>query len=266
MSTRHFHQIFGKESLKVNKSGQRILIFGATSAMAHEFAKCFAGEGGHFFLIARNRMRLAAVQADLLARGARQVEVEVADSTDFCKGQEQLLNRAIASLGHLDVAMFAHGALGVQKHSEQDAEKAVEIISINFISIVNQLTYVANYFEKRGTGTIVTISSVAGDRGRQSNYVYGAAKAGLAVFLQGLRNRLHRAHVRVIDIRPGFVSTPMTSQLRQGMLFADPADVGRGIYLAVLKGRDIVYLPWFWRWIMLVVKLIPEELFKRLRL
>jgi short-subunit dehydrogenase len=242
------------------------MIFGATSAMAHEFAKCFAVGGSRFFLVARNAERLAAVRADLLTRGAGQVEVVAADAAAFSEGKDKLLNQAVASLGDLDIVLFAHGVLGIQKESEQDVDKAVEIIDVNFISIVRQLTYVGNFFENRKAGTIVTISSVAGDRGRQSNYVYGAAKAGLSAFLQGLRNRLYHANVNVIDIRPGFVSTRMTSEMRQGILFADPGDVGRGIYLAVLKGRNIVYLPWFWRWIMLVVKSIPEAIFKRLRM
>ena len=250
----------------MNTHCQRIMIFGATSAMAHEFAKCFAVSGSQFFLVGRAEDRLATVKSDLLSRGAGRVEFRVADSEMLCTSKNLLLDLAVAALGDLDIVMFAHGALGVQLESQQDAEKVKDMISINFISIVCQLTYFANFFEKRLAGTIVVISSVAGDRGRQSNYVYGSAKAGLSVFLQGLRNRLQRVNVRVIDIRPGFVSTPMTSALRQGILFADAADVGRGIYQAVLKGRDIVYLPGFWRLIMLIVKLIPEAIFKRLRL
>ncbi len=206
------------------------------------------------------------VAQDLLARGAKQVEIAVADASDYSRPGNLIFHDAVAKIGEVDMVLFAQGALGNQRECEQMPERAAEIISINFTSSVWQLTYIANYFEARKRGTIAVISSVAGDRGRASNYVYGAAKAGLSAFVQGLRNRLCKSGVRVIDIRPGFVSTPMTSGMHQGPLFAEAAQVGEGIFAAMTGRGDIVYLPKFWRWIMLVVKLIPESVFKRLNL
>jgi short-subunit dehydrogenase len=128
------------------------------------------------------------------------------------------------------------------------------------------LSILANYFEKRGEGTLAAISSVAGDRGRQSNYVYGTAKAAVNAYLQGLRNRLYSKGVHVLTIKPGFVDTPMTAHLKQGPLFASVDQVARDIVKAIEKKKCIIYTPWFWRWIMLVIRLIPESLFRRLKL
>ena len=124
----------------------------------------------------------------------------------------------------------------------------------------------ANYFEKEKKGCIAVISSVAGDRGRQSNYIYGAAKGGVTTFLQGLRNRLSPSGVSVVTIKPGMVDTPMTAHLPKSPLFAKPSDVGKGIYKAMLAGKDIAYLPVYWKLIMFVIKIIPEGIFKKMRL
>jgi decaprenylphospho-beta-D-erythro-pentofuranosid-2-ulose 2-reductase len=128
------------------------------------------------------------------------------------------------------------------------------------------LTLIGNRFEEQRNGCIAVISSVAGDRGRQSNYVYGAAKGALTVFLSGLRNRLVKAGVTVITIKPGFVDSPMTASFRKGFLWVSPAVVGRGVYRAIVSRKDVVYLPWYWRYIMMAVVLIPERMFKRLSL
>ena len=133
--------------------------------------------------------------------------------------------------------------------------------------MISLATLLANLFERRGRGVLIAIGSVAGDRGRQSNYVYGAAKGMVALFLQGLRNRLSRQGIQVITIKPGFVDTPMTAAFAQkGLLWAKPDAIAAGIVTAVERGRDEVYLPWFWRWIMLIILHIPERLFKRLKL
>jgi decaprenylphospho-beta-D-erythro-pentofuranosid-2-ulose 2-reductase len=137
---------------------------------------------------------------------------------------------------------------------------------VNFNSTVAMLTLLANRFEAQGHGCIAVISSVAGDRGRQSNYLYGATKGGLNVFLQGLRNRLFRSGVTVVTLKPGFVDTPMTARTPKNALFASPATAGRAIHRAIETGRDVAYIPAFWRLILLVVKSIPESIFKRLRL
>jgi short-subunit dehydrogenase len=128
------------------------------------------------------------------------------------------------------------------------------------------LTPIADFFEKQKHGVITVISSVAGDRGRQSNYIYGSAKAGLSVYLDGLRNRLYSAGVAVVTIKPGFVDTPMTAHLKKGFLFASPEKVARDILRAIEKRKCVVYTPWFWRWIMFVIKSIPETIFRKLKL
>ncbi len=153
-----------------------------------------------------------------------------------------------------------------QKEAEHSYEETEKVLRVNVLSVVALLTPVANAFEARGSGTICVISSVAGDRGRQSNYVYGTAKGALNVFLQGLRNRLFKTGAKVVTIKPGFVSTPMTAHLDQGPLFADPDKIGRGVVDAVDRGANEVYLPGFWRPIMGAIRSIPEAVFKRLSL
>jgi short-subunit dehydrogenase len=157
------------------------------------------------------------------------------------------------------------GYLGDQAKGQCDGEEARRILETNFTGCVSALNILANHFEPRRAGFICAISSVAGDRGRQSNYLYGAAKAGLSAYLQGLRNRLFHAHVKVLTVKPGFVDTHMTYGRSGLFLVASPESVAKGIFRAIVKGKDVVYLPWFWRPIMLVVRSIPEGIFKRLR-
>ena len=161
--------------------------------------------------------------------------------------------------------MVCIGELGNQAKGQSDWGEARRILETNFTGCVSLLNILANHFEARRAGFICALSSVAGDRGRQSNYLYGSAKAGLSAFLQGLRNRLYPAHVKVITIKPGFVVTRMTYGRPGLLLVASPERVGKGIFRAVVKGKDVVYLPWFWRFIMLMVRSIPEAIFKRLR-
>ena len=241
----------------------KILIIGATSAIAHETAKCFAKDGAELFLVARSSEKLAAVQDDLNVRGAKRTESYVLDVSQLDQ-HEAMIRSAIETLGELDMALIAHGTLGDQRLSQQSVAKTLEEFTTNCTSVISLLTLLANYFEPRKKGCIAVISSVAGDRGRNSNYVYGAAKGAVSTFLQGLRSRLAKAGVKVVTIKPGFVDTPMTASLRKGLLFASPRKVGEGIYHAMLKGKEVMYLPWFWRPIMLVVKSIPEPVFKRL--
>lgn len=243
----------------------RILIVGATSAIAVETARVYAARGARLFLAARHPDRLAAVAADLRVRGAAAVETAVLDATDHARCEE-VVEAAWAAFGGLDVALVAHGVLPDQARAEASASEALRAIDVNFGSVVALLTPLANRFEAARAGCIAVISSVAGDRGRQSNYVYGAAKGGLDRFLQGLRNRLHRAGVAVITIKPGFVDTPMSADLPKNALFASARRVGRAVHRAIEARRAVVYVPWFWRPIMLVVTSLPEAVFKRLRL
>lgn len=241
----------------------KILMIGATSAIAHETAKCFAKDGAELFLVGRSSEKLEAVQNDLKVRGAKRAESYVLDISQLDRHQE-MIQAAIETLDGLDMALIAHGTLGDQRLSQESVTKTLEEFTTNCTSVISLLTLLANYFEPRKRGCIAVISSVAGDRGRPSNYVYGAAKGAVTVFLQGLRSRLAKSGVAVVTIKPGFVDTPMTASIRKGLLFASPRKVGEGIYHAMLKGKEVVYLPWFWRPILLIVKSIPEPVFKKL--
>lgn len=244
---------------------RKILIIGATSAIAQETAKLFASDGDTLFLVGRDPAKLEATAADFRVRGAQGVLFHAMNINDFA-GHADLIEKAKQAMDGLDTVLIAHGTLANQKACEQDFVLAYEEYKTNFLSVVSLLTHIANHFERQKHGCIAVISSVAGDRGRQSNYIYGCAKGGLTVFLQGLRNRLHKAGVQVLTIKPGFVDTPMTADFKKGLLWVGPDVIARGIYQAIKKGKQVIYLPWFWKFIMLVIKSIPERLFARLKL
>jgi short-subunit dehydrogenase len=245
---------------------RKILIIGATSAIAQATAKLFAAQGDALFLVGRNVDKLTQIAADLKVRGASQTVCHALDLNDFSQ-HETLIKQAVSALQGLDIVLIAHGTLDAQKPCEQDYQQAELCFKTNFLSVVSLLTPLANFFEQQRYGCIAVISSVAGDKGRQSNYVYGTAKGAVSLFLQGLRNRLHAANVQVLTIKPGFVDTPITAQIaRKGALWAQPEQIAAGIYQAILKRKDCVYLPWFWRIIMGIIIHLPEAIFKRLKL
>lgn len=241
----------------------KMLLLGATSAIGHEAAKCFAGESAEFFLVGRTAEKLEAVAQDLKARGAKRVETCLLDLAELERHQE-LIDTAVERLGGLDVALISHGTLGDQQQCQQSVEETLKEFTTNCTSVISLLTMLGNYFEQQRHGCIAVVTSVAGDRGRRSNYVYGATKGAVSLFVQGLRSRLSRAGVSVVTIKPGLVDTPMTAALKKGPLFASSRTVGEGIYRAIKQRKEVVYLPGYWRFIMLVVKLLPEKLFKRL--
>ncbi|AXC10945.1 Sorbitol-6-phosphate 2-dehydrogenase [Acidisarcina polymorpha] len=242
-----------------------ILVLGATSSIAMAFSRLLARPDTHFFLVARNPRKLNSVASDLLTRGAASVVVHAMD-LDETPLHPAMLSEAAASLGNIDLALIAHGVLGIQEEAQAHYEAASAILTTNFLSPVSLVTWLANYFEGTRQGTLAVISSVAGDRGRKSNYLYGASKGGLNIFLNGVRNRIDRAGVQVLTIRPGFVATPMTAHLPQGPLFATPTAVAHGILRAMQTRRDIAYVPGFWAAIMFVIRAIPEAIFKNLDL
>lgn len=243
----------------------RILILGATSAIAVAVARELIAADARFFLVARNTAKLDAVRSDLLTRGAASVTARVMnlDDTD---AHQQMLTEAVQDLGSLDLALIAHGVLGDQTEAQTAFPAAAAILYTNFFSAVSLITWLANYFEQQHKGTLAVISSVAGDRGRKSNYVYGASKGALNIFLDGVRNRIDRSGAHVLTIRPGFVATPMTAHLPQGPLFASPSQVAKGIVKAIRSRRDVVYVPWFWRPIMFIIRSVPAFIFKKLNL
>lgn len=242
-----------------------IVIFGATSAIAKAVAKLYAKEGNKFFLVGRNPEQTQTLASDLKVRGAKEVAYAVADLAKI-EQHPTLMATIKQTFPKIDIALLAHGVLPNQNECTQNVEKTIDAMTVNFISPVSLLTLLANEMQAQGAGTIAVISSVAGDRGRQSNYVYGAAKGGLSIFLQGLRNRLHAKGVAVLTIKPGFVDTPMTASFKKGALWAKPEQVAKGIVKAIEKRRDEIYLPAFWKGIMFVIRHIPESLFKRLSL
>lgn len=245
---------------------RNILIIGATSAIAEATARRWAATGARFYLVGRNIERLATIACDLEIRSGQPVVQESLD-LDRIDQHSALLERVYQALGNLDVALIAHGILPDQPACQQSAAAALAAIHTNALSVISLATLLANDFEAQGRGTLIAISSVAGDRGRQSNYVYGAAKGMVTLFLQGLRNRLSCKGVQVITVKPGFVDTPMTSAFeKKGLLWAQPDQIAQGIVAAVDQDRNEVYLPWFWRWIMLIIIHIPESVFKRLKL
>lgn len=244
---------------------RRILVLGATSGIAEACIRLWATRGDSLFLIARNQEHLAAVAADARTRGAMYVDTAIADLNDT-SAHPELLAHAINSLAGLDVAFLALGVLGDQPRAERHFDHASGILHTNFTAPASLLTWLANYCAQRHAGTLAVLSSVAGERGRKSNYVYGSAKAGLTAFVDGLRNRIDREGVRVMTIKPGPVRTSMTAGMKGQERFADVSAVAETLVKAIDCGQDVVYVPAIWRIIMAVIRAVPERVFKKLSL
>jgi decaprenylphospho-beta-D-erythro-pentofuranosid-2-ulose 2-reductase len=244
---------------------RKILVLGATSGIAEATCRIWAFQGASLFLVARNAEKLAAVAADLKTRGASHVDTAVADLDDTDQ-HPALLAHAINSLTGMDIAYLAHGILGDQTEAERDFNTAAQILHTNFVAPVSLLTWLANFCVQRRAGTLAVISSVAGDRGRKSNYLYGSSKAGLTAFLGGLRNRVDREGVTVLTIKPGPVKTAMTANMPKSEKFADVESVAESIVSAIDKRKDIRYVPFQWQPIMFIIRNIPERIFKKLNL
>ena len=247
---------------------RRILVFGATSAIAQYVLRLLVARGASVFCVGRSAQKLDAVLRDLKVRasGAQIIDGTVADLTT-AERHPALFDRALASLGDLDTVLVAHGVLPDQTACEASIDATLEAVAVNGTSAISLLTIAANLLAEKGGGVIVAISSVAGDRGRRSNYVYGASKSLLNTFMQGIRHRLAGKGVRVVTIKPGFVDTPMTAPFdKGGPLWSEPVKIAAGIVRAMERSNGDVYLPWFWYWIMLAIRHIPERLFLRLNL
>lgn len=243
-----------------------VLVLGATSAIAAAFCRLRAAEGASFILMARHAERLAAIKADLEARGAVRIVTIVTDLADM-DGCEARFQDFLTSLGSPDEVLLAYGVLGDQALAQADANETRRLIDVNFTSAALWLQLAARHCGRDKPCGLVVIGSVAGDRGRQSNYVYGAAKAGLDAFAEGLAHRVHGTNLRIVTVKPGFIDTPMTAHLdRSGPLWAKPEAVAAAIDRALVKGRRIVYAPWFWRPIMTVIRMVPRPLFYRTKL
>jgi short-subunit dehydrogenase len=244
---------------------KRILIMGATSAIAEAAARRFAARGDAMFLVGRHALRLQAVADDLKLRGAPMAHTYLLDACDMA-GYSNMLDAAAAQLGGIDAALIAHGTLSDQAACQGSVDLLMQEFATNALSVMALCTHLANRFEAQRHGVIAVISSVAGDRGRQSNYVYGAAKAAVTAFTSGLRQRLYPQGISVVTIKPGFVATPMTAAFKKGLLWASPQAVATSIVRAMDRGTPVVYAPWFWRPIMWVVRSVPEFIFRRLKM
>ncbi|MFP4321275.1 MAG: SDR family oxidoreductase [Anaerolineales bacterium] len=244
---------------------RKMLVLGATSAIAHATLKHFAADGAELYLVGRDADKLRIIQDDLLVRGAQRAEIQALDLTDRA-AHPALIAAAKEWLGGLDAVLMAHGTLPDQEKIQHSVEDTLRELDVNFLSAVSLLTLIAEEFEAQRRGSITVISSVAGDRGRMSNYVYGTAMGAKSLFLGGLRARLAKSDVHVLTVKPGFVDTPMTAHLKKNPLYASPETVGETIYKATKAGKDEIYVPFFWRYIMLIIRSMPERIFKRLSL
>ncbi|MDF7800768.1 SDR family oxidoreductase [Pontiellaceae bacterium B1224] len=242
---------------------KNVLILGATSDMAQAIAKKYAAAGWSLTLAALEKELLEPIASDLAVRSGAEVQTLEFDATDFSihrKLYDSLPTKP-------DVVIAAFGYMSDQIEVRSNDEDIRRTIDINFTGMATMLSVVADDFENRGSGAIAAISSVAGDRGRQSNYIYGSAKAGLTVFLAGLRNRLAKKGVHVMTVKPGFARTKMTENLElPAALTASPEQIADAVFQGLEKKRNVVYTLWMWRYIMLIIKHIPEFIFKKMKM
>jgi short-subunit dehydrogenase len=247
---------------------ESVVVLGASSGIAQAVCRRLAARGCRLILAGRNPAELEPLASDLRVRHQAEIAVESFDALD-CAGFAGFVDRCFAQAGGaLNGVVLCYGYMVDQPLTQSDPAEARRTIDVNFTSAVLLLERFAERFEKQKSGTITVISSVAGDRGRQSNYTYGAAKAGLTAYLQGLRNRLYHSGVHVLTVKPGFVDTRMTQGRvnPKSPLLATPDQVACSIDRAILRRKDVLYTPWFWRGIMTIIRLIPEPVFKRLRM
>ncbi|MGA8776194.1 MAG: SDR family oxidoreductase [Terriglobales bacterium] len=243
---------------------RKVVILGATSAIAVEVQRHLARRGCELLLVARSPERLAVLQSDLLARGASHVLTWAAELASI-EQHAAIFDYVGRALPEFDTVLLAYGSMHDQKDSEASVDLLLDELHVNFVSAAAMLTLFAADLERRRAGCLAAITSVAGDRGRRSNYVYGSAKGALSLFLQGLRSRLHPAGVKVITVKPGPVQTPMTDHLPNANRFADPELVAADIVRALeRRSPDVLYTPKTWRYVMTAVEHIPEAIFKRL--
>ena len=240
-----------------------VLLLGAASDMAVAIARKMASKGYAVQLAARNVQRLQPLCSDIEVRYQVSCSLHEFDAINFSSHA----NFFQSLLQKPDITICVFGYLGENEVARVNWSESEKIIHSNYTGAVSILNIVSNYYSEQKKGTIVGISSVAGERGRQSNYIYGSAKAGFTAYLSGLRNRMFREGVHVVSVQPGFVYTRMTESIKlPPLLTAKPEQVADAVYTAVQNKKNTVYVKWFWRWIMLIIKCIPEFMFKKMKL
>ena len=244
---------------------KNIVIIGATSAIAEEVAKLYATQNANLFLAARNQHNLQQIVQDLTVRGAHSITTSAFDALEL-ESHQQLFNQITEHFTQIDICIISHGSLPDQAQCQLNPQHTLQELTINGTSVINMLTLIANHMEQQPSGNITVISSVAGDRGRQSNYVYGSAKAMVSTFLQGLSQRLAKQGIHVLDIKPGFVDTPMTQEFDKGPLWTQPQTVAKIIVKRIESKSNFSYTPFFWFGIMSMIKSIPKFIFDKLKL
>jgi hypothetical protein len=243
-----------------------ILILGATSAIAHAFAKRYAKEGNHVFtLMGRNQQHLNACASELSALGNNVIDPIV---VDFMNASEiiQAINKSIQSVGSIQIAVLAQGSLSDQERAKIDFQYLHDEFMLNAMSMIIPAQCIANHYKENNSGILIGIGSVAGERGRKGNYTYGSAKSAFHTFLSGIRNDIGSQHIHIMTIKPGFVSTPMTSHLKQSPLFVKPDFIAKEIIRGIEQGLDVMYIPSYWRFIMMIIRALPEKIFMKLNI
>jgi decaprenylphospho-beta-D-erythro-pentofuranosid-2-ulose 2-reductase len=244
-------------------STQRILVFGATSAICHALLKLYATDGCSLFLVARNGGKLTAFADDLSVRGGTIAGSSSYDFNAYDKHKE-VIAEAQSCLGKIDLVIVAHGSLPSQSECESSSTALKACMDDNFTSAAVIIQSISQTLAQQGSGTLAAFSSVAGDRGRKSNYVYGAAKSGIDTLLQGLSGRFSGTGINIVNIKPGMVISPMTADMKHGALWSTPEAIAPKIYRAIDAGRAVCYVPGYWRLIMWVIRTLPTTILARL--
>ena len=245
---------------------KNIVIIGANSAIAEALAREYCRSAKKIYLLSRDTIKLRKVANDLRIRGNAEIFFSKVDVNKYEK-HKSIIHKIFLKLSTVDLFIFASGSLAKQREIENSFEKIHHELSTNSIGIISLLSYIVPKLEVQKNNSVISvITSVAGDRGRKSNYIYGASKGLLSIYLQGLRGRLHKSHVHILDIKPGLIISPMTKSIKKNFLWRKPSEISSSIQKAIHTRKTVVYVPWFWKFIMIIIKIIPEKIFNKLNI
>ena len=247
------------------KGNKGIVVFGATSTIATEITKLYATHNYEMFLVGRDESKLETLDKLMSDLGAPSVQTCSMDFANF-ENAASVVEVGFESLSRVEVVLVAHGTLPDNRIAAGNAAESWHEIKVNVVSTIAILNEVANRMEREGGGTIAVITSVAGDRLRASNYFYGSIKKMISVYLDSLRMRFRNSAISVVNLKLGPVDTPMTQRFEKGMFWSKPEDVAGAIFKSINYGSGEKYIPRYWKWIMILIKLIPNPIFKRLRI